>query len=377
MGTNCGLKPTCVGANCPCTGTNCGQPQPCVGANCPCTGTNCGQKPCEGDDCPCEGDNCGQKPDGIHIRFATANVTSGDVESYDPAASQNILRALDADIVMLQEFKVFKQPYESFVSSVFGPDYEYFRGTLPEGSHLTLENNSAKPNGIISRYPFVRDADGNPLTGEWRAKYEKKKSSGEVYEVDASYDDRQWTWAVVDIPGDRDLLVVSVHLSTEYHAQEFNPLAKRIAEKQAEGNYYVVIGGDFNTKPSNKDGTRGRTSVLENESLMSVFYARDDEWPVDQNGNANTNLKRESPLDWLLFSHALEEFEIPTEIGDHDDEGAYEHGHVFDTRVYDKTGELEAIQPEDNSYVVSGTDSGNAKMQHMAVIRDIEIPVAP
>ena len=284
------------------------------------------------------------------------NVTSGSNESYDSIASQRILQAIQPDIALLQEFKVFKTTFDDFVANIFGPECYYFRGTVTEKFNGTDTDKSAKPNGIVSRYEIIE-------SGEWPAQY-AKTSQGETVYTNV-YDDRQWTWAVIDIPGDRDLLAVSVHLHTSDHSKEFTPLAEKIAEKQQEGNYFVVIGGDFNTK----EGSDGRDAVLGNKALMDIFYAQRGEWPVDQKGNANTNKKRGSPLDWLMFSHDLEPYEVGTEIGAHTGESAYANGHVFDSRVYEEVGELYLVPPAE------ADDSGAINMQHMPVIRTIAIPV--
>lgn len=301
-----------------------------------------------------------EKPQGTKIRLMTANASSGSKESYDTSASQNILKATQADIVMIQEFKVFNQSFREFVDTVYGPEFYYYRGTVTPEFSGTDTDSGAKPNGIISRYEIIQ-------TGEWKPQYQKTQN-GNPYYVDA-YKDRQWTWAVIDIPGDRDLLAVSVHLHTDKHATEYNPLMEKIAEKQKEGNYYVVIGGDFNTK----EGVDGRETVLESKPINNIFHVKSGEWPEDQKGNANTNAKRGSPLDWLLMSKDLQTLEIPVEIGAHTGSDAYPHGHVFDTRVYAETymgsqSELSYIPP------CEPKDSGYTNMQHMPVIRDILIP---
>lgn len=95
--------------------------------------------------------------------------------------------------------------------------------------------------------------------------------------------------------------------------------------------------------------------------------------PVDQAGNKNTNAKRASQLDWVLFDPDLEKYAVPTEIGFHTGASAYPYGHVFDSRVYAKSYdngicELERVPP------VEANDSGAKEMQHMAVIRDVRIP---
>ena len=295
----------------------------------------------------------GKQP--ARIRLMAANITSGERESYDSKGGRHIFMAVKPDIVLLQEFKVFRESYDTFVSTVFGPDYQYFRGSIV-ADKVTYHDKSqtAKPNGIISRYPIIEH-------GEWQAKIEKVRQ-GESYLEDIYYD-RQWTWAVIDIPGDRELLAVSVHLHTSDHAREFGPLAEHIEAKQQEGNYYVVIGGDFNTK----ENGNGRDGVLSSEAMMRLFYAKNGEWPVDQKGNGNTSAKRTFPLDWLMFSHDLEMYEIPTEIGMHTGEKAYAHGHVFDSRIYEEENELSSVPP------VEPMDSSELNTQHMPVIRDVVI----
>lgn len=293
--------------------------------------------------------------DGTRIRLMTANITSqGD--GYDPDAGRNIFKAVKPDIAMIQEFNVSKQTYEEFVAEVFGPDFFWFRGTTTPAA-----TSKGIPNGIVSRYPILS-------SGEWRAKNRKTTATGS-YDTDTTYSDRQWTWAVIDIPGDRDLLAVSVHLHTQNNRYEYEPLAEKIAAKQQEGGYYVAIGGDFNAKDENY--TELTTKA---EAFRSIFELNLSKSPVDQNGNSKTNAKRAARLDWLLFGKDLDALAIPTEIGFHTGSKAYPNGHVFDTRVYAKycdengVSEITAVPP------CSAGDSGDKEMQHMAVIRDIAIP---
>ena len=123
--------------------------------------------------------------------------------------------------------------------------------------------------------------------------------------------------------------------------------------KQAEGRY-VVLGGDFNTKSARVVKTNLNTAFPVNATLS------DDDWPCDQNGNRNTNAERENQYDYVLASDDLHVREAPIVIGEH----TYPHGHVFDSRVYSKLGELDDVSP------VQADDSGATNMQHMAVIRD-------
>ena len=71
-------------------------------------------------------------------------------------------------------------------------------------------------------------------------------------------------------------------------------------------------------------------------------------------------------MDVLLVDKTLHQKEIPAVIGNH----SYPNGHVFDSRVYSKLGELSSVAPVQ----ANDSDGGSAVMnQHMAVIRDFEI----
>lgn len=257
-----------------------------------------------------------------NIRIMAANITSGSAQSYDPGHGIHIFRAAKPDIVLIQEFNYNKDSIANFVKSTFGEEYSYTRG------------KGAIPNGIISRYPILQ-------SGSWE--------SNRVV-------NREWDWAVIDIPGDRDLLAVSVHLHTEDNAIEMGPLRTRIDKKiDSDGrDYYVVIGGDFNQP--NWSPIRSNFG-----SLFTVGKSYAD-WPMDQLGQITTNAKRVKQYDYLLCSTEFCKYETPVVIGEH----SYPKGHVIDSRVYNKKGELKTFEP------VQAKDSGATNMQHMAVIRDFK-----
>ena len=288
--------------------------------------------------------------DGTPIRFMAANITS-DGDGYDPDAGRNIFKAVKPDIAMIQEFRLSKQKPADFFAEIFGPEFHYFVGSFDS----SISEKSSKPNAIASRFPIID-------TGEWRPQNRKDGRDQDAYK------DRFWTYAVVDIPGDRDLLVVSVHLHTENNRYEYEPLAEKIIAKQKEGDYYVAIGGDFNTK-----GLNYEVLTTQCETFRSIFALDTSKVPVDQNGNANTNAKRGSQLDWVLFDKDFDAFAVPTEIGAHTGKNAYPYGHVFDTRVYANSYhngvcELTLVPP------ATERDSAAKEMQHMAVIRDVVVP---
>ncbi len=235
-----------------------------------------------------------------------------------------IFKALKPDIVLINEFVIYKYNIDSpeheraMIDTTFGPEYYYYKG---EGM---------TPNGIISRYPIKR-------TGSWTS---------------TAVSNRTWDWAVIDLQGtEKDLLAVSVHLSTTKNADEMMQLVEKVKEKiAADGvEYYLVIGGDFNTK-----------APITTDSNMGELVVVGDPYPVDQDNIGATNASRQKFYDYLLCSEDWGNLEVPITIGAH----TYHNGHVFDSRVYDKYDELQYVQP------VQSNDSGANNMQHMAVIRD-------
>lgn len=285
-------------------------------------------------------DDAPQSVDVVKFRAMAANITSGSKQAYSPGHGIRIFQAAHPDVVLINEFNMYSGSKDTeadirlLVDKAFGPEFYYHHG------------NGAIPNGIVSRFPITS-------SGAWKSNI---------------ISNRDWDWAVVDLPGDKDLLAVSVHLSTDKNGQEMpllvNEIQKKIDQDAKRGiEYYVLVGGDFNTK--------SRGSVKSNFSSIFVTSAP---YPVDQNGNEYTNAKRTSPYDWLLCSRDLCKKEIPVEIGAHTGENAYTNGHVFDTRVYGKYS-VENARDKEISYVspAQTNDSGASNMQHMAVIRDFEI----
>jgi len=254
------------------------------------------------------------------IRIMAANTTSGENQSYDDGEGIRIFKALKPDIVLIQEFNYNKNNIKSFVASTFGKDYYYSRG---EGRI---------PNGIISKYP-IRES------GAWKSN---------------KVSDRQWEWAVIDIPGERDLLAVSVHLYTQDNAAEMAPLRQKIEQKIAKDkkDYYVILGGDFNQPDW--------TPIQQNLGSLVVVGSSYGDWPADQDGMVRTNATRHKQLDYVLCNPDLCALETPVVIGNR----TYPKGHVVDSRVYNKHGELATIAP------VKAGDSEAKDMQHMAVVRD-------
>ncbi len=260
-----------------------------------------------------------------NVRVMAANLTSGSNQSYDPGDGIRIFQGLKPDIVLLQEFRYknkTRDDLRALVDEAFGKDF-YF--AVEPGFIKEL------PNGIVSRYPIVE-------SGEWK---------------DRNISNRDFAWAKIDIPGDKDLLAVSVHLKAKKSSTqkaEAEDLIEFIADDGIRPKYYLVIGGDFNTKNRSADAIKVLSTVVDTAKP----------YPVDGNGDPDTNSSRKKPYDAVYVSQDLEALEIPVKIGSQ----SFTHGLVFDSRVYSP---LDEVSP------VKRGDSAAPQMQHMAVIRDFNI----
>ena len=294
--------------------------------------------------CPQTIVTCDETYSGTKIRFMAANTTSGNNQTYDDGKGIRMFQAMKPDVVLIQEFNYHDDTdsdFQEMLKTSFGEGYHYYRGT------------GNIPNGIISRYPILS-------TGSWKSNITNN---------------RAWEWAVIDIPGDRDLLAVSVHLHSDKNGSELKPLHEKIQTKQKEGNYFVVLGGDFNA--------RGRGGVSSNMGGVFAVHnytknsCADTKYPVDQDGNSCTSAERDDPYDWVLFDKTMDTYEVPVSIGSH----CYSYGHVLDSRVYaahDELGDIPPVKETDSwKYETSPLENDQSTInnfQHMPVIRDIVIP---
>jgi len=261
------------------------------------------------------------------IRTVAANITSGNSQSYEGPGTR-ILEGLQPDVVMLQEFNVGASSstaeVRAWVNTTFGTEFSYFRETY-----------SGIPNGVISRWPIV-------ASGSWD---------------DTTISDRGFAWARIDIPGDKNLWVVSVHLkassgSSSQRQSQAQQLVSYIQTNVPPGDF-LLIGGDCNTYSYNEAclGTLGE--------IVDVSAPR----PVDQAGDPDTNSGRSSPYDWVLAEPELDALETPVQIGSL----SFANGLVFDSRVFSP---LSLVSP------VLSTDSAATNMQHMAIVRAFSVPAA-
>ncbi|WP_369945191.1 lamin tail domain-containing protein [Vitiosangium sp. GDMCC 1.1324] len=259
----------------------------------------------------------------VRLRLVAANITSGNAQSYDPGEGTRIFQGLKPDVVMIQEFNYGDNSataIRSFVNTAFGTSYSYYR-----------ESGAQIPNGIISRYPIL-------ASGEWD---------------DTQVTNRDFAWARIDIPGSKDLWVVSVHLltsSSSVRNTEATNLVSFIKANIPTGDY-LAIGGDFN-------------SDSRSESLFSTFsqvVSTSSPYPADRNGNTNTNAARAKPYDHVLVDSDLLAYQTSVVIGS----SSFSGGLVADTRVYSPISELSPAL---------SADSGATNMQHMAIVKDFLIP---
>jgi len=257
----------------------------------------------------------------LHLRVVAANLTSGDHQTYE-APGTRILQALHPDVALLQEFRYGDNTaadLRTFVDDAFGTEYVYHRG-----------DGEALPNGIVTHLPVLE-------AGTWR---------------DPKTATRTFLWARLDVPGDRDLWAVSLHLltsSTTARKAEAVALVAEVREHVPESDL-LVIGGDLNT------GSRVETCLTTLGGIVSTAAP----YPVDQNGNNRTNSSRTKPYDWVLPDPDLASLEVAVTVG----ASVFPDGLVVDSRVYQP---LEELAP------VEATDSSATNMQHMAVVKDFEV----
>ncbi len=262
------------------------------------------------------------------IRTVAANITSGNNQAYE-APGTRILQGLQPDVVMIQEFDVNSgstADLRGWVDSTFGPEFNYFR-----------ENYSGIPNGVISRWPIV-------ASGSWD-------------DGDDGISDRGFAWAQIDIPGPRNLWVISFHLkasSGSSNSSRRNAQAQALVEliqANVPADDYLMIGGDANTYNYSEACLKTLGSVVD------VSAPR----PADQSGDPDTNADRSSPYDWVMAEAELDALEVPVTIGTL----SFPSGLVFDSRVF---SDLSLVSP------VRYGDSEVSGMQHMAVVRAFAVP---
>jgi len=263
--------------------------------------------------------------DPVRIRLVASNLSSGARQSYDPGHGARILRGLKPDIVLIQEFNFgdnSEPAVRGFVTANFGADFVFFRETPGPGKI---------PNGVISRFPIL-------ASGIWD---------------DQAVSNREFVFARIDIPGDRDLWVVSLHFLTNDRKRpgQARALAGFI-ERNVPAAAYLVIGGDLNTDNMREQAFVRLSSVVEIPAALAA----------DGSGKTGTNRDRGKPYDQLLADRDLHPLRTPVVIGTN----RFENGLVFDSRVFTPLSDVAPVERG---------DSAAQNMQHMAVVRDFLVPV--
>ena len=256
------------------------------------------------------------------IRIMAANITSGNNQSYDPGEGIRIFQGLQPDIVLIQEWNYkdnSKSEIREFVDEVFGTEFSFFR-----------EKDAQIPNGVISRFPIID-------SGEWD---------------DDEVDNRDFAYAIIDIPGDINLSAVSVHFLTRNASTRQREAEDLISEMDGviPSQDYLVIGGDFNTNNHREAALRSLNRVVKTTSP----------YPSDKQGKTGTNASRVKPYDGVYVDLDLAPLEVPVKIGSE----VLDNGLVFDSRVYNPLNDVAPVERN---------DSGARNMQHMAVIRDFDL----
>ncbi|MEW5743771.1 MAG: endonuclease/exonuclease/phosphatase family protein [Myxococcota bacterium] len=256
------------------------------------------------------------------MRAIAANLTSGNLQSWDPGHGLRILQGLQPDVVLIQEFNYganSASDFRAFVDQACGTGCSYVRGAT-----------GSIPNGVISRWPIV-------ASGDW---------------ADPRVGNRAFTWARIDVPGPRDLWAVSLHLLTS-SAGERNLEAQALVQ-QLDANVpataLLLIGGDLNTDTR----TESCVTTLGQRAVTAAPH------PVDQAGAEGTNASRAKPYDWVLASRCLQKSQAAVAIGSQ----AFTAGLVFDSREYVPLTEVPPIL---------ASDSAAPQMQHMAVVKDFTV----
>lgn len=258
------------------------------------------------------------------LRIVAGNLSSGNHQDYDDRSGLNIFKGLAPDIGIVQEMN-YKDDSDAdldeFVVTGFG-----------EGFHRTRRYTGSIPNGVVSRYPILEEGERLDPIGQTRS----------------------FVWARIDIPGEQNLVVFSVHLHTkpENRPGQVQGLMTLLGET-AGPNDLVVLGGDFNTD------TRDAAGVSE----LSAKFVTTGPYPVDEQGNDATNTNRNQdgkgkPYDWVVGRPSLHERARPFTLGSL----SFPNGFVFDSRVFSDLSLMPGVNATDSQL-----------HQHMAVARSFVV----
>lgn len=283
-----------------------------------------------------------------HVRVMTSNLTTGKAQSYDGGEGARILKGLQPDIVLMQEFNFGNKDGSDiprFVLETFTKGFGFYRE-----ADLTDEI----PNGIISRFPILQ-------SGEWD---------------DATQTNRDFAWAEIDLPGDGNpnLWAISVHIATKLDKRKL--AAKALVDlirKNVPPTDYLVLGGDLNAKKQGEKEDPAVVTLLGSDDPSTSPLLVENAAPVDSEGNPATNATGKWKYDWVLTNPSLAALQVPVSFPNPtasdevlvEGKTLYSNGLVFRSNTFPA---LDRVSP-----VVAG-DSLAENMQHSAVVKDFEIP---
>jgi len=279
----------------------------------------------------------GTEPSTLAIRFVAANLTSGSYQSYDPGHGIRLMAGCRADVLLVQEFNYGDNgasDYREMADDICGIECSYSVGY------------GSIPNGVVSRWPIV-------ASGYWS---------------DPNITNRDLDWVRIDLPGEKDLFAVSVHLHTSPSSDQVGAaqvVAREVAAYRAAhpGCCWYVVGGDFNGPSAVSSSGFGS---YDGEAVFSVSGPD----PVGEDGLEGTNASREKQYDFVLLDTALRAWQVATVFPANGGSSSrtYPNGLVFDSRNFSQT-ELDVYF----SPARTG-DSDASQMQHMAVVKDVVVP---
>ncbi len=283
-------------------------------------------------------------------------IASFNVSKVGTIAGEETIRTfqgLQPDIALLQEWGMAAGAHRGYVDEAFGPQFYYYLGWAPE----FFGPGSAMNNGIVSRWTITS-------SGFWKDAVSPNTNDAVA-------------WAEIDLPGETDLLAVSLHLKAGDTAQDkadritqANSVKANIESYQTSQGFngYVVVGGDCNF-------ANYQDAALE---VFSTFLSPTNHRPADHLGNQNTNEKRDRPYDWVMPDPALDAKHTPLVIGT--ENYRYDDGIVFDSHVFWAQGDDPAPSPDTelwNLPPVRYGDSHSGATDHMAVMKAFAVSAGP
>ncbi len=266
------------------------------------------------------------------------NGTTGTAQAYNAGdAGSRILAAVKPDIALLQEANI---------GSAGSTDREFaqwVQATLGDGYSFVRTQGDQIPNAVVFKTALAK------IQG--------------VEIDDPLANNRDHAEAILEVPGLGKLVAVSVHMLTrgpDARKEEGDALAGAVARSLAAmPGAFAVIGGDFNTDTHDV----GHEPIF--GELAEVVVTQRANFPLTFDGHDGTNGHDTKPYDGVFTSPALEALEVPVVLAGQ----RFPGGLVLDTRAMTPAAlaELPGVRQ---------SDSGALNMQHHAVLRYFQIPVA-